>query len=463
KIQDVGGYFGGAVAVDNDTIVASAPSVNKVYIYRRSGTGWTSTWGLEATITPPAGTSGSWFGGSVAVDGNLLAIGAPDFIVNTTASQGQVFIYERSGTTWTLAETINVPNADSGQTISFGGSVSLNQTTLVVGGPMYSTQTGVAYVYVENAGTWTLEQRMQGTQQNEYFGSSVAVNGDNLLIGSPFKDRNNGTIVDTGEIGYWTRSMGTWTAQQVIYTNVANTLFGNSVAITTNGLSIGGLKGFNNNAGAVCPFTANLGTWQGGACYASPDPEGSAEFGYSVGISGTKAVVGEPYKTVGGNAYQGRIHTYDLASGFTLVRSMSSVGGLQDESLGEAVAVDGDTMVAGAPGYLQVNHPYNQLGGATDGALFVFQDYTTTAAGAVVSGRVRTSNGAGLKNAKVTLTDSQGTTRTVSTGSFGSFRFENIPVGQDYVLTVGSKRYRFSPQTISLTADLTGLEITAGR
>jgi hypothetical protein len=105
----------------------------------------------------------------------------------------------------------------------------------------------------------------------------------------------------------------------------------------------------------------------------------------------------------------------------------------------------------------------SSLGGGYDGVVYVFQDYTTTAAGAVVSGRVRTSNGAGLKNAKVTLTDSQGSVRTASTGSFGSFRFENIPVGQDYVLTVGSKRYRFSPQTISLTADLTGLEITAGR
>jgi len=161
----------------------------------------------------------------------------------------------------------------------------------------------------------------------------------------------------------------------------------------------------------------------------------------------------------------GKVYLFSSSNLNSPFRDLGPDSGATGILFGSVVSINAGVLAVGMPTANEV--PFHvtgsSLGGGYDGVVYVFQDYTTTAAGAVVSGRVRTSNGAGLKNAKVTLTDSQGTTRTASTGSFGAFRFENIPVGQDYVLTVGSKRYRFSPQTISLTADLTGLEITAGR
>jgi uncharacterized delta-60 repeat protein len=49
-----------------------------------------------------------------------------------------------------------------------------------------------------------------------------------------------------------------------------------------------------------------------------------------------------------------------------------------------------------------------------------------TAASVSISGRVRTSNGRGLLNATVSLTDNEGITRTTRTKSFGYFRFAKI-------------------------------------
>lgn len=76
-----------------------------------------------------------------------------------------------------------------------------------------------------------------------------------------------------------------------------------------------------------------------------------------------------------------------------------------------------------------------------------------------VSGRVTTPHGQGLRNAAVTITGSDGTTRTVSTSSFGIYRFENIANGPTYTLTVASKRYRFSPRVVQVSGDLTNVDL----
>ncbi|MBK7709048.1 MAG: carboxypeptidase regulatory-like domain-containing protein [Acidobacteria bacterium] len=84
-----------------------------------------------------------------------------------------------------------------------------------------------------------------------------------------------------------------------------------------------------------------------------------------------------------------------------------------------------------------------------------------TAAGAAVSGRVLTPGGAGVRNATVTLTDSQGVTQTARSTTFGYFRFEDVRVGETYVLGVESKRYSFTPRTLEIQDEVTGLDVTA--
>ncbi len=84
-----------------------------------------------------------------------------------------------------------------------------------------------------------------------------------------------------------------------------------------------------------------------------------------------------------------------------------------------------------------------------------------TAAGVTISGRVIYGEGAGIRNAEVTLTDSTGTTRTAVTGLRGSYRFDDVPSGQTYTLGVKSRRFHFTPQIITVTDELTGLDLIA--
>lgn len=101
---------------------------------------------------------------------------------------------------------------------------------------------------------------------------------------------------------------------------------------------------------------------------------------------------------------------------------------------------------------------------ATDGGNTVVTDYrlnvlAPTAAGVSVSGRVRLADGRGLANAIVTLTDANGVSITVRTGSFGLFRFAGVASGQTVVVNVKSRRFAFAPQVVFVGDEVTGLEI----
>lgn len=94
--------------------------------------------------------------------------------------------------------------------------------------------------------------------------------------------------------------------------------------------------------------------------------------------------------------------------------------------------------------------------GETDGSFGVFrlQGNAVTAANASISGRVLISDGIGLKNAAVLLTDASGNRRTANTNSFGNYRFDEIESGQTVILTIVSKRFQFQPRVEFLNESL---------
>ena len=84
-----------------------------------------------------------------------------------------------------------------------------------------------------------------------------------------------------------------------------------------------------------------------------------------------------------------------------------------------------------------------------------------TAAPVELSGRVVTGAGRGISRGKVTVIDESGNSRAATTNAFGYYRFAELEAGATYTVTVKAKGYRFAPQVISLTGDLTNLTFTA--
>jgi hypothetical protein len=83
-----------------------------------------------------------------------------------------------------------------------------------------------------------------------------------------------------------------------------------------------------------------------------------------------------------------------------------------------------------------------------------------TAAGVEVSGRVFTSNGTPLRNAEVTMTDANGVVRRAVTSSFGYYRFEDVQVGESFVMNVNSRSFRFVPRVVTVNDALTDVDFT---
>jgi hypothetical protein len=129
-------------------------------------------------------------------------------------------------------------------------------------------------------------------------------------------------------------------------------------------------------------------------------------------------------------------------------------GGGGGPSAGGIFGVTGTAGQASA-GVSSSNTPFGVRGG------FWQNDLAPTAAGVAVSGRVMTTNGAGLRNAFVTLTNSSGVTISVRTSTFGYYRFEDVAAGQTYIVNVKSKRFTFTPRIIAVTDELTDVDFIA--
>ncbi len=83
-------------------------------------------------------------------------------------------------------------------------------------------------------------------------------------------------------------------------------------------------------------------------------------------------------------------------------------------------------------------------------------DCSGVASNVAVGGRVTSSNGRGIANAYVTVTDG-GTTMVAVTNAFGYYNFPAIPGGVLYTVTPARKGYSFTPQQLTPNANVTDL------
>ena len=83
-----------------------------------------------------------------------------------------------------------------------------------------------------------------------------------------------------------------------------------------------------------------------------------------------------------------------------------------------------------------------------------------TAADVSLSGRVLAGK-RGVSGATVVLTDRQGANRQTRTNPFGYFRFDAVEAGETYIIGIRAKRYRFAPQVVAVTGDLSELNFSA--
>jgi len=187
-ISGDGNYFiAGSYGEDTDGTTAGA-----AYIFKKSGSSWSQQKMLKAGDVQAT----DYFGMSVSIDydGNTVAVGATHEDTGAT-NAGAVYIYTRSGNTWTQQQKIQT--SDRHQDDNFGNRVSLSDDgdTLVASArndDEEDTNAGAAYIYSRSGTTWT--QRLKFTasdaQLYDYFGQSAGISGDGktVIVGAYFED-----------------------------------------------------------------------------------------------------------------------------------------------------------------------------------------------------------------------------------------------------------------------------------
>ena len=247
-------YFGYDVDISGGTIVvgayfedSSSAGVNGVqtnngktnsgaaYVFVQAAAGW---WGQQAYLKASNPQVDAFFGYSVAISNNTVAVGARSEHSNATGING-------------------------------------NQNNLLGG---YS---GAVYVFVRNVSTWSQEAYVKASNSNavDQFGASVALSGERMIVGAFLEDGGssgvagdpqNNSSTDSGAAYYFERSGTTWS--QTAYLKASNTnatdWFGHAVALgpdyavvgaTQEDSAFGGVNGFSfdnsaSNAGAAYIF-----------------------------------------------------------------------------------------------------------------------------------------------------------------------------------------------------------------
>ena len=433
--------FGFSVAISSDTIVIGVPfedapgtvqtnNTGAVYVFERNA-GGTNAWGQTAKLAANDIQAHDHFGISVAIDGDVIAVGAyqeaggPGDPITTA---GAAYIFERNaGGANAWGQTAKLMASDPQTSDFFGGSVAVSKDVVVVGAlgedggdgdPLDAA--GAAYIFERNAGgnnSWgQMSKIMAGdAQAGDGFGRTVAVSEDTVIVGAYLEDggtgdptinmgaayvfeRNNGGVNTWGQVVKLTATdaqredrFGWWVA-----------LDGDTAVIGAD-LEDGGPGDAIQDAGAVYIFERNqggAGAWGQSAKLMADDAQFADGFGGYVALSGDTAVIGASSEDGGAgdpasNAGAAYVFARNMggSNAWGQVDKLVADDAQVDDVFGWSVAVSGGTAVVGAWG------EDGNLGALSEGAgaAYVFTgSYTLTVALAGNGGGTITSSPAGI-------------------------------------------------------------------
>jgi len=360
-------YFGDSVALDGDTLAvgssSSRSSAGSVYVYSHTASGWVAQQKIFQNQT-----EGFFFGTSVALSGNTLAVGCPYNYSGSDALGGAVFIYVRDVNGWQLQQVVTSPAAFDGD--GFGMSVTLLGETLVVGAPpdMGWMSPGAAFIFVRDSGAWSLRQTLVGSDSlpGSGFGTSVGITPGTVAVG------RMGDGSGPGAVYVFTQSSSVWAQTQKLTASDAGVDddFGKAVGLSGDTLLVGAPHNSTrgDQFGSAYIFTLSGGVWSETQRLEDATGEAFDQFGSAVALTASKVVVGS-ISGNGINADSGSANAYHKENGtWVLDRKLMASDGRSQDVFGHSVAVSRSRMAIGALKYFNFK----------PGAVYVYEDASDT-------------------------------------------------------------------------------------
>ncbi|QDU69864.1 FG-GAP repeat protein [Engelhardtia mirabilis] len=346
-----GDKFGESVAIDGDVLVVGARAYSQIAttagtatIFERQPDG---SWLEAVTLLPPTPTLLGFFGDAVAVEGDTV------FVAETAddtfaVDQGAVHVYRRqSNGSWPLVQVLGPPGPTS--FASFGDSLSVDSGRLAVGnfGVSSTSPKEVVIFARQQDGTWAVEAEvLPPAPTAQWFACSVAIVGDWLVVGAA---DDTGTQTPTAFV-YRRRSDGSWPLHSTLHP--LDLTGDQNFGIRVEALEVGGDLLVAVGATDVAAVDVFEVTAAGGPTHLDRivgPPAEVGTFGYSIVLEAQRLIVGDP------NHSYGRVYVYERATpnrwelSTVLDHGKGNPGEIR--YFGWDLAKDAETLFVGEPGY----------------------------------------------------------------------------------------------------------------
>ncbi len=366
---DANDQFGHSVDIDGNTAVVGAfrddGSVNgnvardsgAAYIFTYDGTNWVE----QAKLTTSDPMTNGFFGQSVTIDGNTVAIGANGEGENGVATfAGTTYVFTFDGTNWT--ETAKLTASDGDAYDHFGYSVDIEGHNVLIGAQGdddLGDSSGAAYIFTFDGTNWVEQSKLAASDidTRDLFGASVDIEGNTAVISAYYKDNiiNGNPVSYSGAAYVFAFDGNSWSEQgKLVASDFAyGDYFGYDVALSGDTVLVGvpNDDDAGTSSGSSYVYTRNNNSWsEQTKILPMPDEANYEQFGYAVDIDGDTAVVGayrdDNFVRDAGAAY---IYRFDGTS-WNLHTKLFASDRAANDHFGKAVAIDGNTVVIGARG-----------------------------------------------------------------------------------------------------------------
>lgn len=291
-------------------------------------------------------------GYSLALDGDTLVAGA-HLDDDRGLEAGAVYVFRRGQGGWVQEAKLHA--GDATELVRFGNAVAASGERLIAGAHLdgrRGERAGAAYVFERRRDGWTQQTPLapRDGASGQHFGQSVGLDGEVAIVGA-HGDAERGQVAGAAYV--FRHEPGGWRQEAKLTADDAEVfdLFGMAVAIDGE-LAVVGANGEDDRgrtAGAVYVFRHSPSGWRQEAKLTADDGSDLGELGKAVAISGDTVVAGADGSHCAAGKFCGAAYVFRHGDGgWKQEARLGASDAIAADRFGNAVAISGETILVGA-------------------------------------------------------------------------------------------------------------------
>lgn len=345
--------FGKSVSVDGNYSVigawtddAKGPESGAAYIYFRADEK-KEYWQMTKKLHASDGGAYHNFGGEVAVHGDYALVAAQGY----DDFAGAVYVFHRNEggvNNWGQIQILTAPDKKSGD--YFGTSVAIHKDQLAIGAYGVDDKgrsAGAVYTFTLKNKKWNTATKIIDHEgaANDRFGSSVALDEETLIVGASRDNKAGSIIIFERENDKWQQALKIFSSD-----GKAGDRFGKSISLHNDYVAVGA-DGADDYMGAVYIFDRNLGghnNWGEMKKIQALDGDANDKFGKTISIDGDYLLVGSEGHEMGMGATYLFKKDKSGENNWGIANKMMAMDGSPRDLFGASVALSGEDILIGA-------------------------------------------------------------------------------------------------------------------